>query len=62
MYTVFFNLVEKILHTYVYHFIGSLGNCEALHEITDLVHEMLIVCAPIHTLMRCMTSLALRPG
>ena len=57
MYTVFFHhivivfvrnyhYVEKILYNYVYHIVGYLGYCEALHEITDLVHEMLSVCAP----------------
>ena len=40
---------EKILHTYVHHIAGYLGNCEALHEITDLVHEMLSVWAPLRT-------------
>ena len=38
---------EKILYSYVYQFINYIGNCEALHEITDLVHEMLSVCAPL---------------
>ena len=37
---------EKILYTYAHHIVGYLGNCGALHEITDLVHEMLSVCAP----------------
>ena len=37
----------KKLHTYVYHIVYNLGNCEALHEITDLVHQMLSVCAPL---------------
>ena len=32
-----------MLYAYVYH----MGNCEALHEITDLVREMLSVCAPL---------------
>ena len=36
---------EKIPYTYVYHIFGYLGNCEALQEIMDLVHEMLSVCA-----------------
>ena len=42
---------KKILYTYVYHIVGYLillgtivGNCEALHEIMDLVD--LSVCAP----------------
>ena len=38
---------EKILYTHVYHIVGYLGNCEDLHEITDLVNEMLSVCAPL---------------
>ena len=38
---------KKILYTYLYHIVYYLGNCEALHEITDLVHQMLSVCAPI---------------
>ena len=44
---IYHNMVKKILYTYVYHIIGYLENCEALHEITDLVHEMLNVCAPL---------------
>ena len=40
---------EKILYTYVYHIVGYLGNCEALHEITDFVHEMLSVCASFNS-------------
>ena len=58
MYTVYFHHIvivfdklseygEKILYTYVYHIVGCLGNCEALDEITDLVHQMLSVCAPL---------------
>ena len=35
---------DKILYEYVYHIVGYLGNCEALHQITDLVQEMLSVC------------------
>ena len=38
---------EKILYKFAYHIVSYLGNCEALHEITDLVHEMLSVCTPI---------------
>ena len=38
---------EKILYTYVYHLVGYLGKCEALHEIIDLMHEMVSVCAPL---------------
>ena len=64
MYTVFFHHIvivfvrnvsqygEKIVYTYVYHIVSYLGNFEALYEITDLVHEMLSVCARlryIHT-------------
>ena len=30
-------------YTYVYHIVDYLGNCEALYEITDLVHKMLNV-------------------
>jgi len=41
---------EKIPYTYVYHTVGYLRNCEALQEITDLVHEMLSVCAPLVTI------------
>ena len=37
---------EKILYAYAYYIVGYLWNCEPLHEITDLVHEMLSVCAP----------------
>ena len=37
---------EKIPYTYVYHIVNYLRNCEALHEIMALVHEMLSVCAP----------------
>ena len=56
-YTVFFyhiviisdanyhNMVKKVLYTSVYHIVYYLGNSEALHEITDHVHEMLSVCA-----------------
>ena len=38
---------KKILYTYVYHVIFYLRKYEALHEITDFVHEMLNVCAPL---------------
>ena len=38
---------EKILYTHVYHIVGYLGKCEALHEITDFAHQMLSVCAPL---------------
>ena len=38
---------KKILYTYVYHIVYYLRKCEALHEITDFVHEMLRVCAPL---------------
>ena len=38
-------------YTYVYHIVGYLGNCEVQHEITDFVHEMLSVCAPLIGLM-----------
>jgi len=31
----------------VYSIFGYLGQCEALHEITVFVHEMLSVCAPL---------------
>ena len=41
---------EKLLYTYVYRIVGYPGKFEALHEITDFVHEMLSVCAPIRTL------------
>ena len=41
---------KKILYAYVYHVVGYLGKCEALHEITDFVHEMLSVCAPLRDL------------
>ena len=34
------NMVKKYCKTYVYHIVGYLGNCEA-------VHEMLSVCAPL---------------
>ena len=37
---------KKVLYTYAYHMVNYLGNSEALHEITDLVHQMLSVCAP----------------
>ena len=43
---------EKILYTYVYHIVGYLINYEALHEITNLVHEMLSVCAPLQSICR----------
>ena len=43
---------KKILYTYVYHIVYYLGKCEALHEITDFVHEMLSVCAPIHNMYK----------
>ena len=61
MYTVFFyhivivyvrndhNMVKKILYTYIYHIVYYQGNCEALHEITDLVHQMFSVCATSDT-------------
>ena len=31
----------------MYHIIDYLGKCESLHEITDSMHEMLSVCAPL---------------
>ena len=43
------NMVKKILYTYVYHIVYYLRKCEALHEITDFVHEMLSVCAPLQS-------------
>ena len=59
MYIVFFhhivivfvrnyhNMVKKFyIPTYGYHILCYLGNCEALHEITDLVQDMVSVCAP----------------
>jgi len=43
----FHNMVKKYrVATDVDHIVGYLGNCEALHEITDHMHEMLSVCAP----------------
>ena len=49
---------EKILHTYyVYHIVGYLEKCEALHEITDFVHKMLSVCAPLVVLNFCPNGL-----
>ena len=41
------NNVVYICVQYLYHILGYLGNCEFLHQITDLVHEMLSVCAPL---------------
>ena len=38
---------KKILYTYAYHIVHYLENCEALNEITDLVHAMFSVCAPL---------------
>ena len=38
---------KKILYTYVYHIVGYLGKCEALHEIINFVREMLSICAPL---------------
>ena len=37
-------------------------NCEALHEITDLVHEILSVCPPIVTIVtnNCGVGLAVK--
>jgi len=43
------NMVKKILYTYVYHIVYCLGNFEALHEITDFVHQMLRVCASLRS-------------
>jgi len=43
------NMVKKILYTYVNHVVDYLGNCKALHKITDLEHLMLSVCAPLGT-------------
>ena len=43
---------EKILYTYVYHIVYYLRKCEALYEITDFVHEMLSVCAPLEASLR----------
>ena len=37
------------MYTYLYHIVYYLGKCEALHEITDFVQEMLSVCAPLET-------------
>ena len=34
------------MHMYVYLIVGYQGNCETLHDITDLVYEMLSVRAP----------------
>ena len=56
MYTVFFHHIviasEKNYHNmvkkYCIHMYTKLYNYEALHEITDFVHEMLSVCAPLH--------------
>ena len=42
-------MVKKILYTYVYHIVYYLRKCEALHEISDFVHEML--CTIIVTLV-----------
>ena len=39
------------MYIFAYHIVSYPGNCEALHEITDLVREMLTllsVCAPLH--------------
>ena len=36
-----------MLYTYVYSIVYYLRKCEALHEITDFVHEMLSACAPL---------------
>ena len=33
------------MYTYVYYIVDYLVICEALHEIKDLVHQMLSVCA-----------------
>ena len=41
----YLNMVKKILYAYVHPIVGYLENCEALLAITDLVHEMLSVCA-----------------
>ena len=32
---------KKILYTYVYYIVYYPRKCEALHEITDFVHEMM---------------------
>ena len=40
-------MVKKILYTYAYHIVYYLRKCEAFHEITDFVHEMLSECAPL---------------
>ena len=44
------NMVEKRLYAYVYHIVGYLGKCEVLHEITDLVHEMLTAQCTLYNL------------
>ena len=48
-------------YTYIYHIVGYLGNCKALHEITDLVHEMLSVCAPLGLVRLRLVRLGLVP-
>ena len=40
------------MHTYAYHIVYYQGKCEALHEITDFVHEMLSVYAPLEEVMQ----------
>ena len=39
------NMVKKYC-IHMYSIVYYLRNCEALHEITDFMHEMLSVCAP----------------
>ena len=53
-YTVFFHhivivlviIYHNMVKKYYIHMYNKLYNCEDLHEITDLFHEMLSVCAP----------------
>ena len=74
MYTVFFSPYcdsfwhklsqygKKIVYTYVYHIVYYLRKFEALHEITDFVHEMLSVCAPYNNTSVSATNETRMPG
>ena len=53
---------KKILYTYVYHIVYYLRKSEALHEITDFVHEMLSVCAPYNNTSVSATNETRMPG
>ena len=49
-------------YAYVYSIVGYLGNFEALHEITDLEHEMLRVYAPLESFSSSHCGMMLKDG